>query len=56
MSYVLFLIVLNSYNSRIPVSTSTTTFTSESTCLQAISKLLDMEGSGIKIKARCVRQ
>lgn len=54
MEYLLYLIVVNSLSTS--VSTTVSTFNSESTCLQAISKLLDMEKNGIKIKARCVRK
>jgi|LakMenEpi03Aug12_release.lakeMendotaPanAssembly.Ray.scaffolds.fasta_scaffold123535_2 hypothetical protein len=54
MEYLLYLIVINSLGTSI--STNVSTFNSESTCLQAISKLIDMEKNGIKIKARCIRK
>jgi hypothetical protein len=40
------------------LSVSTISFSSESSCFQAISKSLEMENasSGIKIKARCVKK
>jgi hypothetical protein len=52
--YLLFLIVMNSSGSSI--ATSTSKFNSESRCLQAIPKVLDMENHIVKIKARCVKE
>jgi len=53
--YLLFLIVTNFAGNSI--STSTSKFNSESNCLQAISKILEMESKiGIRIRARCVKE
>jgi hypothetical protein len=53
--YLLFLIVLNSSGSS--VSTNASKFNSESNCLQAISKILEMESrNGVRIQARCVKE
>jgi len=53
--YLLFLVILNSSGSSI--STNVSKFNSESNCLQAIAKILEMENKNrIKIQARCVRE
>jgi hypothetical protein len=50
---ILILVILNSSGSSI--TTNSINFSSESACLKAINKIIDMESRGITIKARCVK-
>jgi hypothetical protein len=55
MNYILFLIVLNS--SGHGINSSNAVFSSEINCMQAISKLIDMEKKfGVRVQATCVKQ
>lgn len=53
MTYILFVLLLTSNN---PVQLKSQEFSSEMQCLQAISKLIELENSNSKIKAICVRK
>ncbi len=51
--FTLFFVIMSSSGS---ISTTATNFGSETDCLKAISKLIDMEGMNkIKVQARCVK-
>jgi|688.fasta_scaffold1859230_2 hypothetical protein len=53
--WILFLIVLN--NSQSSISSSNAKFSSYTSCMQGIEKLLEMEKMfGVKIQARCVKE
>ena len=52
--YIMILIVSTVYGNAISITT--TRFTSESNCLAAIAKVIDMEGVRISTKARCVKE
>lgn len=53
MTYILIMIVLN--NSGSSIATQSIRFNSNSSCLQAIQKLIDME-RGFKVKATCITE
>jgi hypothetical protein len=54
--FILLVIILNSSGSSI--TSQTVTFSSESNCLQAISKVIDLERTGGvgSVKARCMKK
>ncbi len=54
--FILLVIILNSSGSSI--TSQTVTFSSESDCLQAISKVIDLERTGGvgSVKARCMKK
>lgn len=51
MTILILLVMVNSNPSVTHVS-----FESETSCLQAISKVMDFEGKNVTVKARCVKQ